>query len=108
MKPILERHFDGGIWGYGIQKIYRFDNGYGASVVRTKYSYGHERGLWELAVIHFESEHSFKFDLAYNTPITNDVLGYLKEEEIEPILLKIKSLNKYGQFEEGVNQNAET
>lgn len=34
----------------GIQRIYHFDNGYGASVVRFTYSYGFEQGLWELAV----------------------------------------------------------
>ena len=35
----------------GIQRIYKFDNGYGASVVKHKYSYGGDKGLWELAVI---------------------------------------------------------
>lgn len=38
--------------------------------------------------------------LVYDTPITDDVIGWLEESEIEPILLKIKSLNKYGQFDE--------
>lgn len=42
-KPKIERTHPLG----GIQ---RFDNGYGASVVRFTYSYGFEQGLWELAV----------------------------------------------------------
>lgn len=35
----------------GVQKLYRFENGRGASVVRWKGSEGYLRGLWELAWI---------------------------------------------------------
>jgi hypothetical protein len=38
----------------GVQKEYRFDNGYGASVIQHNYSYGNEQGLWELAVIKWD------------------------------------------------------
>ncbi|WP_249182454.1 hypothetical protein [Burkholderia ambifaria] len=47
--PHIERSLNG-----GEQKVYRFDNGYGASVVRHQYSYGGDRGQWELGVVKFE------------------------------------------------------
>ena len=37
----------------GLQHIYKFPNGYGASVIKTDYSYGGKNGLWELAVYDF-------------------------------------------------------
>ena len=49
IKPIETIHHSDG----GIQKLYKFDNNYGASVVHHSYSYGNEDGLWELAVIEF-------------------------------------------------------
>lgn len=41
----------------GIQKIVKFDNMYGASVIKHKHSYGGDLGLWELAVIKYYGEH---------------------------------------------------
>lgn len=74
----------------GIQRLYRFTgNDYGASVVQHPYSYGGDRGLWELAVIVWNGEN---FGLCYDTPITDDVLGYLTEEEVIDTLVKIKAL----------------
>ena len=32
----------------GIQRFFKFNNGYGASVIRHDSSYGSEKGLWEL------------------------------------------------------------
>ena len=34
----------------GVQARITFDNGYGASVVRSQYTYGGDKGLYELAV----------------------------------------------------------
>lgn len=77
----------------GVQKLYRFDNGFGASVVRFRGSYGFEKGLWELGVIKFESEAGFdNFHLTYDTPITDDVLGYLKWSGVERLLKRIGNL----------------
>lgn len=70
----------------GIQKIYQFGNGYGASVICNPYSYGGDRGLWELAVLD-------KFGkLTYDTPITDDVIGHLTWYEVENILKQIEGL----------------
>ena len=38
----------------GVQELYRFDNGFGASVVRHMHSYGGPDGFWELGVISWE------------------------------------------------------
>ena len=70
----------------GVQYYFEADNGYGASIVQTTYSYGGNQGLWELAVLDSDGE------ITYNTSITNDVLGYLSEEEVNETLEKIKNL----------------
>jgi len=75
--------------GVGTQTVYRFDNGYGASVVQTPYTYGGDRGLYELAVIKFNGE---DFCLCYSTPITDDVIGHLSENEVDNLLTNIESL----------------
>jgi hypothetical protein len=65
----------------GIQVRYKFDNGYGASLVNHSSSYG-----WELAV--------FKGDeICYDTHITDDVIGHIDGEgELKKILDDIKAL----------------
>ena len=76
--------------GYrGWQLCYRFPNGYGASVVRTAYTYGGDRGLWELAVLDPDGR------LCYSTPVTQDVLGYLTPEEVNAALSQIEALPPY-------------
>jgi hypothetical protein len=70
----------------GVQYHYKADNGYGASIIQTTNSYGSEQGLWELAVLDSEGE------ITCHTPITNDVLGYLSEEDVNETLEKIKNL----------------
>lgn len=69
----------------GMQKEYKFDNGYGASVVCSPYSYGGTQGLWEIAVLHSD-------EIVYDTPVTDDVIGYLSETEVEEILDQIEAL----------------
>lgn len=70
----------------GVQAVIKFDNGYGASVVCTPYTYGGDRGLYELAVFGKNGH------ITYDTPITDDVIGYLKEEEVTKILEQIQLL----------------
>jgi len=76
----------------GVQYIFKFENGYGASVVSHIYSYGGVIGLWELAVIKFDD--SGEWEIVYDTNITDDVIGYLTWEEVEEILDKIQKLKK--------------
>jgi len=63
-----------------------FDNGYGASVVVGPYTYGGEDGLYELGVLGKDGI------LCYDTPITDDVEGYLTEEGVTEFLKQIQSL----------------
>lgn len=84
--------------GDGEQYIVRFTNGYGASVVRALgVTYGAEEGLWELAVVTFTGNDLWQFSLTYETPITNDVLGYLTPEEVKGYLRQVAALPPVGQ-----------
>lgn len=75
----------------GVQYVFRFENDYGASVIKHFGSYGHRLDLWELAVIKFDDE-SGDWDLTYTTPITNDVEGYLTDDEVRILLGRIREL----------------
>jgi len=74
--------------GIGKQCIVQFSNGYGASIVQGEHTYGGSKGLYELAVFGKDGQ------ITYDTPITDDVLGYLSEQEVEKILTDIKNLDK--------------
>jgi hypothetical protein len=69
----------------GVQCIINFENGYGASIVKHDYSYGGKDGLYELAVLKSDG-------ITYDTPITDDVLGYLTPNEVTEVLIKIQQL----------------
>lgn len=73
----------------GEQVVHKFENGFGASVVRHNFSYGAQRGLWELAVVSFEGD---EWGLNYSTPITDDVIGYLTDEDVDALLVRIEAL----------------
>ena len=75
--------------GKGIHARHFFPNGYGISVVKFPGSYGYENGLYEAAVLQGSID---DYDLCYDTPITDDVLGDLTEEQIEVLLYKIENL----------------
>lgn len=85
------------VWD-GIQYLFRFDNGYGASVVKHHGSYGSYDDLWELAVIHFD-EHD-KWHLVYDTPITCDVEGFLNDKDVRNLLKEIRDLQEQIREEE--------
>lgn len=78
----------------GIQYIAKYPNNYGASIVQHSFSYGKDKELWELAVIKYEPNETniHNFDLDYTTSITNDVMGYLTESEVNELLDEIEAL----------------
>jgi hypothetical protein len=70
---------------FGIVSRTEFDNGYEVSVVKSPYTYGGDKGLYELAV--------FKDgEITYATPITDDVIGYLRPEDVTEVMTKIQQL----------------
>lgn len=69
----------------GEQWIFSFDNGYGASVITGGIAYCNEAQPYELAVL----KHS---ELCYDTPITDDVIGYLTSHEVYELLDRIEQL----------------
>ena len=70
----------------GVMSRIQFENGYGASVVKTDYTYGGDKGLYELAVLDSEGH------LTYSTPVTDDVIGYLRPEDVTDVMEKIQQL----------------
>ena len=91
----------------GIKARVFFPNGYGASVVRNRMTYGGDAGLYELAVLIGTSEH---FDLCYTSPITDDVVGHLPPAAVTGLLKEIEELPPVGGTEsrgEPLSINAE-
>ena len=105
----------------GVRYVFRFENNYGASVVKHLGSYGYDQDLWELAVIRFrkygelcieyfenhgcdeeleelldviESDEAEDdvYILTYDTPITDDIEGHLTDEDVRNLLARIKEL----------------
>jgi hypothetical protein len=70
----------------GVQCRMMFENGYGVSVVSHTYSYGGKDGLFEVAVLGKDG------NLTYDTPVTNDVIGYLTEEDVTDVLKQVQEL----------------
>ncbi len=70
----------------GVTTSLHFKNGYGISVISHTYSYGGDRGLYEIAVLDSQGR------LTYDTPITDDVIGYLTEKEVSVIMKEIQEL----------------
>lgn len=108
----------------GVHYVFRFENNYGASVVKHLGNYGYAADLWGLAVIRFgkydelcveyfenhdcdeeleellDAMESYEDDededdvyiLTYDTPITDDIVGYLTDEDVRNLLARIKEL----------------
>ena len=86
MKEFKDIQFNEHPYSRGVSGRLQFPNGYGISVVRTDYSYGGTDGLYELAVLTKGGE------ITYDTPITNDVIGYLTPEEVTEHMKQIQLL----------------
>ena len=61
-----------------------YKNGYGVSVISSKFSYG-----LELAVLIGDKENA---EICYDTPITDDVCGHLTPELLVEIIKDVKAL----------------
>ena len=74
----------------GVQRIYKFANGYGASVIRHRYSLGFDDGLWELAVLDKNRR------ICRTTLIASIVEGWFTEEAVDDLLALIEQLPAQG------------
>lgn len=68
---------------------FKFENNYGASVVKHAGSYGFNHDLFEVAILAWDGE---EYHIDYDTDITDDVIGYLTNDEVMDLLYKIKLL----------------
>lgn len=75
----------------GKQALGRFANGYGVSIVQHAGSYGGRENKWELAVLKWEPG-ADDFELTYDTPITDDVIGWLTWDEAVDIAREVEAL----------------
>jgi hypothetical protein len=86
MKTFEDLNFEPHTIGIGWMTREHFDNGYGVSVVRTPFSYGGKKGLYELAVLKDGEIH-------YDNPVANgDVVGYLSEDEVSELMVEVQKL----------------
>ena len=97
MKSFKDIEFKPHSIGEGQHGLIFFPNGYGVSVVRFKRPYS-DRGYgsytsndneWEVAVITGNKD---KWELCYDTDITDDVLGHLTEGEVDWVMLQVQQL----------------
>lgn len=64
----------------GIQRLYRFNNNYGLSLVNTPILHTYPFA-WEAAVIRFDSAESDVFNIIYDTELTDDIEVFDTDEE---------------------------
>jgi len=81
------------------QEIYRFPNGYGASIIKGgPYTYGNPKAPYELAVVLYDDgpkevwSTDIDFSICYDTPITEDVIGHLTRKQVRKYLKQIFEL----------------
>lgn len=70
----------------GTQAVVQFENGYGASVITGRIFYTRPDLPYEIAVLDANGS------ITYDTPITDDVCGYLSLEDADDILRQIQEL----------------
>lgn len=75
---------------------FKFNNGFGASVVKGYGTYGGEEDLWELAVITFDEDGRYYINssnpITENWESSDDVMGWLTDEDVDNYLEQIKNL----------------
>ena len=78
------------------QAIYFFENGYGISIINIKnrngafLSYTNTKTEYEIAVL--QKRENGSSSITYETPITDNVIGYLKIEEVYKIMEEVEKL----------------
>ena len=75
----------------GISYKYKFDNGYGLSLIQNGMSYGHDLGLYETALTDEKENLIYDEELGYA-----DVKGYLTEEDALEEIYRVAAFPKRG------------
>ena len=96
MTDIKDLNFKKSKMPKGVFSTVNFPNGFGASIICNDMSYGGKAGLFEVAVI------DSKGNITYDTDITDDVLGWLDEKDVERTLDAIRQLDSDGNLPNGV------
>ena len=80
--------------GFGFQSVMEFENGYGVSVVCGQFFYcSPKKNLPDASMYHtYEVAIMEGGSLTYDTPITDDVLGYLTPTEVTDVMKQVQSL----------------
>ena len=69
----------------GLYYYVEFPNGYGIDITKHNGTYGRESDLWEIAVMK-------DGDCCYDTPITDDVIGWLTDAEALHYAIEVMKL----------------
>ena len=95
-------------YGDGVHGLIFFPGGYGLSVVRykhpysTRYSSYTDDKTWEVAIIKGTKN---QWEICYDTDITDDVLGYQTEEDINRIIKHVVRLYDNGKNRSDISGN---
>lgn len=81
--PIAKSSLDG--YRTAKQATMTFDNGYGISVLFGDCFYSNGIDLYEVAVLKDGR-------ICYTTPIANDVIGYITEQQVSDVMKKIQEI----------------
>lgn len=82
---VFEAHPSSSFGGQAVK--HTFPNGYTASIITGGHSYSNDDAPYEIAVM-------YDGDICYDTPVMDDVLGYLTEEAANEVLQQIAALPK--------------
>lgn len=66
----------------------KFDNGFGVSVLCGNSFYSNGIDTYELAIINKDGR------IDYHTGITDDVMGYLTEQEVSDVMRKVQMIKE--------------
>ena len=76
--------------GFRTHAVMLFENGYGVSVITGGSARADDEGPYELAVLRHEGDK--RYCLCYDTPITDDVVGYLTVDGVTELMRRVQEL----------------
>jgi hypothetical protein len=80
--------------GFAQQALMFFPNGYGVSVLIGGHAYSDGSAPYELAIL---TGNVKEWEICYDTPITDNVLGYLTPEEVTEYMIEVQKLKRVEQ-----------